>query len=136
MPVAPAGFRWTLDLDPVGSPLTLDVPGPIAWERAPVGRVAVHPCTGRRTILTRGDGTVLPPDLAVTIRVAPPASAQASVQTALLSAWAAGTPGTVTPPLTSLLPAFRVALDPAQPPRCRQEGGILTIECSLLGLVP
>jgi hypothetical protein len=134
MPVAPAGYRWTLDIDPVGSALTLDVPGAIQWSGDPVGRVAVHPCTQARTLLLRGSGTAYNPDLPVTIRVAPPASAQAAVQTAILAAWAAGTLGTVTPPMTSLLPAYRVAIDPSQRPECRQAGGALFITCTLLAM--
>lgn len=133
MPIAPAAFQWALDIAPVGSPLALDVPGDVQWTTAPVGRVAVNPCTGARTVITRSGGAVPPADIPVTIRV-DPRDDQAAIRDALRAAWAAGTTGTLTPPLTSLLPARTVVLDPSQAFQEVQRGGVLFVTVTLLGV--
>lgn len=132
--VVPAAALWTFDLDGLEEPLEFGVPGDIQWSGNPIGRVALHPCTGQRTLLLRGDGTVAPPDIPVTLRIPLPLADQLAIRDALLAAWAAGTTGVVTPPMTTLIPAYLAALDPAQRPQERQSRAVLYISTTLLAM--
>ncbi len=78
----------------------IDVPGEVQWTTAPVGRVAVNPCTGARTVITRGPATAPPPDIPAVIRV-DPRDDQDGIRNKLKLAWATGVAGTLTPPLTT-----------------------------------